>query len=202
MSGAYVSGKTIDNVLGYVHPQIEGLYIFAAHDGSGDTKMVGASITTFDASEATMKSDHHRVAQGLINLGDAAAVVAAYDSGGKGWEGQQHTISNVTWKVESGSGAAGVLALSDLRQLYVNPDGWAGVALEGEHTNTDAGRRSWRYVEGLLLLADDRQLYVNPDGCAGVAMEGDHTNTDAERRTWSCEQGILSIITLTSTTLP
>ena len=123
MSGAYVSGKIINIIIrAYLHPEIEGLHIFTAHDGSDDTKMVGANIATFDRREATIKSQHHRVAQGLMNLSDAVAVVAA------------------------------LLLLPDGRQLVVNPGGRADVAMEGDYTNTNPERRTWNLQQDILSL--------------------------------------------------
>lgn len=83
------------------------------------------------------------------------------------------------------SNSDGVLTLLDGRQLYVNGDGWAAVAREGEHDNTEAKRRTWKTKRGVLSLADGRQLYVNRAGRAGTAQEGGYTNTDPARRVLS-----------------
>ena len=96
LSGLYVSNKTIDNILGFPHPSSAGLYVFATHDGSGNTKMVGAHVVTLDVSAATMVSNHHRVALGEVNLADVKAVISAYDAALKGGEGKEHRIINVT----------------------------------------------------------------------------------------------------------
>jgi len=95
LSGSYVSNKTIDNILGFPHPSSAGLYVFATHDGSGNTKMVGAHVVTLDVSAATMVSNHHRIAEGEVNLADVEAVISAYDGALKGGEGKEHTIMNV-----------------------------------------------------------------------------------------------------------
>jgi hypothetical protein len=96
LSGPYVSNKTIDNILGFPHPSSAGLYVFATHDGSGNTKMVGAHVVTLDVSAATMVSNHHRVAEGEVNLADVKAVISAYDAALKEGEGKEHRIINVT----------------------------------------------------------------------------------------------------------
>eukprot|EP00325_Prymnesiales_sp_UTEX-LB-985_P018669 CAMPEP_0174755612 /NCGR_PEP_ID=MMETSP1094-20130205/106327_1 /TAXON_ID=156173 /ORGANISM="Chrysochromulina brevifilum, Strain UTEX LB 985" /LENGTH=745 /DNA_ID=CAMNT_0015961501 /DNA_START=60 /DNA_END=2296 /DNA_ORIENTATION=- len=90
---------------------------------------------------------------------------------------------------------AGAIMLTDERQLYVDPEGWAAVAPEGAASNTDAARRMWAMDEtsGVLSLPDGRQLYVNRDGRAGVAPEGANTNTDTARRCLRFAAGIFSL---------
>ncbi|KAK3237184.1 hypothetical protein CYMTET_45080 [Cymbomonas tetramitiformis] len=84
------------------------------------------------------------------------------------------------------------LSLQDGQQLYVNPEGWAGVACEGDYTNTELARRAWTFTPidddeptGIITLEDGRQLYANPAGYLGVAFEGCFTNTDPARRIWN-----------------
>merc|ERR1712127_505556 len=82
-------------------------------------------------------------------------------------------------------GAEYMGTLHDGKQLYSNPDGWCGVALEGEHTNCDPMRRTWQVnADGTIALRSGQQLYSNTKGWVGVAQEGDHTNTSSGRRTW------------------
>ena len=56
MSGAYVSGMTCDNVQGYSHPIEEGVWVFAMHDESGDTKLVGAKVQSLDPGRSFIMS--------------------------------------------------------------------------------------------------------------------------------------------------
>ena len=78
------------------------------------------------------------------------------------------------------------------RQLYVNPEGQAGVAFEGDHSNTDLCRRAWTHWNGLLTLGDGRQLYVDPSWWACVAFEGEHNSTDPNSRTCVLSKGLLT----------
>ena len=108
MRGVYVNKQSFQGVRGVAHPKEDGVVIFAVDDGSGGTKLVGANTNTLGSSvppatkeaasrgESTMSGDHHRIAKGLIDLKNDAAVIAAYDSAEIGpFQGQQHTISNV-----------------------------------------------------------------------------------------------------------
>ena len=90
---------------------------------------------------------------------------------------------------------AGAVMLTDERQLYINPEGWAAVAPEGAASNTDAARRTWAMDETsrVLSLPDGRQLYVNREGRAGAAPEGANTNTDPARRCLRPTAGIFSL---------
>eukprot|EP00931_Biecheleriopsis_adriatica_P091215 TRINITY_DN6510_c0_g1_i2.p1 TRINITY_DN6510_c0_g1~~TRINITY_DN6510_c0_g1_i2.p1 ORF type:complete len:249 (-),score=34.53 TRINITY_DN6510_c0_g1_i2:311-1057(-) len=93
VSGVYCMGKTFHNIIGI--PYGDDTLIFSCHDGSGDTKMIGVSIRTYDAGTGSMKADHHRIATGEINLADAAAVTAAFETAPKHREGQQHRAYNI-----------------------------------------------------------------------------------------------------------
>lgn len=111
LSGAYINSRAIE-VRGHPHPTDEGLCIFAAHDGTGETKMVGANLSSYDAEKATLRSDHHRIDPGLVDLFDTRAVVAAYESARRELAGQTHTVMEVKF----GEGRLAARGASRLRE--------------------------------------------------------------------------------------
>jgi len=94
LSGAYVSRRSID-ARGHPHPTQAGLCIFAVHDDSGDTKMVGANLSSHDPETACMFSDHHRVVNGLVDLTNSSAVVAAWEGARREMIGKTHTVMRI-----------------------------------------------------------------------------------------------------------
>lgn len=78
-------------------------------------------------------------------------------------------------------------------QMYVNYDGWVGVAAQGTHSNQNDYCRQWINDNGMLRLSDGQQLYVTESGWVGVTYEGQHTNTENNRRTFYFNNGVLGI---------
>uniref|UniRef100_A0A6U7M6R7 Uncharacterized protein n=1 Tax=Haptolina brevifila TaxID=156173 RepID=A0A6U7M6R7_9EUKA len=84
---------------------------------------------------------------------------------------------------------AGTIEQVDGRQLYVDTNGWVGVASEGESSNTDAARRTWRMSpSGDLELADGRLLHATKDGWVCVSQSAKES-IQTSQRVWALEGG-------------
>merc|ERR1711924_84560 len=70
------------------------------------------------------------------------------------------------------------LSLRDGRQLYVNPDGWAGVAHWNAHTNHAPGRNTWTFKsDGTVTLTGGSFIQMKMVGLALLMKANTQTAT-------------------------
>ena len=158
LAGAYVGGQSLE-AEGHRHPSKEGLYVFAVHDGSGDTKLVGANMSSLEPETASLRSDHHRVAKGLVDVSRGSAVVDAYDSAAKAMHGQTHRVMRLGFRQKRASEGASAdcaagssLAESQRRQIG----------------DLEAKNQMLALLGALVVVLD-----LSPDGmCALVRVRG------------------------------
>lgn len=103
LAGEYVGGQSLE-AQGHRHPGKEGLYVFAVHDGSGDTKLVGANMSSLEPETASLRSDHHRVAKGLVDVSRGSDVVDAYDRAAKAMHGHTHRVMRLSFRQNCAGG--------------------------------------------------------------------------------------------------